>query len=568
MNTPNFDEASQRQEYTVQARLTPEQDRFIEAEIAAGREVVPIMFVHGALWYMRRRGMTPEEHSAELRAVLQAGLQQAEQGEGIALTPESFRELKATLRSAAAERAARQLDEMPLPQKLYEFVQQEVSSGHAADASAVVRQAVTLLTEALEQAHVQPFWQSAQELLQSAEISLKAIDKRSDPIAIAIHYLQQELLDFKNVATSAFYFANVPAWKRNDPPDQYCAKRLSNLEQRFAYLGVLNAEFVRRAEFLRRSTASENVRFEASEFSHVVALQMIESDHRDTVTCHGTDANSSFVFRATPDGWHFARESKSEGATLQLLERAEDAFNLQGDYGPSPAVGLLNLPIRARDVLAWCLAQSEASGKREAEQHDAKQSDIDPVLEHPLALGQRLSLLRHGSHLEVQALASRADLAMCDLLDIENGRRQPSTHELQSLADAMSLKVSDFFGETGLSLERYALQSRLQRGYQDRPELLSSALQRVALCCTQIELVQLLRSQGCIPQWLRPLHLVDWVRSASELRDLVVPLLLVAHEKSAVSRGRWEELLKLLALRPEDPWSAVLDSVGQLNTLN
>ena len=62
-----------------------------------------------------------------------------------------------------------------------------------------------------------------------------------------------------------------------------------------------------------------------------------------------------------------------------------------------------------------------------------------------LLLGKQIKKLRKEKSLTQQELAYKCDMEKSNLIRIESGRTNPTTKTLKTIADALDLKVKDFF---------------------------------------------------------------------------------------------------------------------------
>ena len=100
-----------------------------------------IFFVHGKLWETRGRSITRVERELDFRSELYPGIQEMERGEGIPLD-EAMESIRRELPKRMAELDKIEKGNLPLPEKLYAFVLEQVDSSTFPSATAFVAAAI------------------------------------------------------------------------------------------------------------------------------------------------------------------------------------------------------------------------------------------------------------------------------------------------------------------------------------------------------------------------------------------------------------------------------------------
>lgn len=114
-------------------------ERILEELVSSGKEIVRTIAIHSALWQMRGREMTREEHRAELEAEIQKGL---DSGPGIEMTPENKAAFLRRCEAYSQWLKTQKLANTILPDELYQYIQDKIASGQYANATEVVCAAI------------------------------------------------------------------------------------------------------------------------------------------------------------------------------------------------------------------------------------------------------------------------------------------------------------------------------------------------------------------------------------------------------------------------------------------
>lgn len=93
-----------------------------------------IFFVHGKLWKTRNRSITRVERELDFRSELYPSIQEMERGEGIPME-EAMESIRRELPKRMAELDDIEKGNLPLPEKLYAFVLEQVDSSTFASAT-------------------------------------------------------------------------------------------------------------------------------------------------------------------------------------------------------------------------------------------------------------------------------------------------------------------------------------------------------------------------------------------------------------------------------------------------
>jgi putative addiction module CopG family antidote len=126
----------------VQVVLPPDLERFVAAKVASGEYPVPALVIHAALQELRARGMTKTDRRAELEADIVKGL---ESGPGIEASDGFWEHRRRTIRTQAPQARIARTRELPLPRKLNEFIDEQITSGRHQTPTEVICEALRLL---------------------------------------------------------------------------------------------------------------------------------------------------------------------------------------------------------------------------------------------------------------------------------------------------------------------------------------------------------------------------------------------------------------------------------------
>jgi len=138
---PDFYPAPEHDYWSVDAMLPPDLEERIASEDNAEPGQIRTTIIHGYLWKTRTLGLTKIEQQMDFMSDIHPALQQVDQGDTI--TAEEWRE-------TFDERLQQRLEELrdipqgnlPLPERLYLFVLEQVDSGLFPSASAFISAAI------------------------------------------------------------------------------------------------------------------------------------------------------------------------------------------------------------------------------------------------------------------------------------------------------------------------------------------------------------------------------------------------------------------------------------------